>query len=263
MKRLFIFLTVVLLPVAVHAQDKNLFNHMALGLSAGTDGLSLEAATPVTDFLILRGGYGNLSLIKPAKYSHAFDVDSDDPWDIHGPVSATFRPTIDNIHALVDIFPTRTGAFRLTLGGYYMLSKKGIVHGNTDKPLPIDKEDYMVTGVKFTDGNQVEYATTDEKGFLNADIRFRNGRVVPYAGIGFSRAVCKGWVRFLFDMGVLYTGGYDAYTYDYGIAGNPATPKPVKLTSQKVDNKDGNILDTVSGLPVYPVLRFSFFARIF
>lgn len=267
MKRLFILLAACLFPLAGNAQDtgqdNNLFNHLALGLSAGTEGISAEAAMPVTDYFIIRAGYGTLSFIKAAKFTHAFDVDSNDPWEIHQPISATFRPTFDNIHALLDIFPGTDGAFRFTVGGYYMLNRNGIVHGATDEPLPIDRSEYCTTGVKFTGNGKVEYATTDENGYMNADLRFGWGQFVPYAGIGFSRAIARQRVRLLFDMGAMFTGGYEAYGYDYGINGSVEKPQPVRVSTGMVDGNDGGLVDKIAGFPVYPVLKFSLFYNLF
>lgn len=263
MKRLLISLTACLLAFAAHAQDKYIFDHLSLGLSAGTEGLSVEAATPLTQTLVFRAGYGNSTLFKFIKYTHAFNVNSNDPWVIKGTVPATFRPTLDNVHLLVDIFPVVKSNVRFTVGAYFMTGGTGVVHGMTDGPLPIPQEQYVKTGVKFTQNGTTEYVTTDADGYLQADFRVRLGRVLPYAGMGFNRAVADGRVRFLFDIGVLYVGGYDAVGYDYGINGTLANPKQVKLTTAMVKKNDGGVVDVVSKIPVYPVLKFSLFYNIF
>ena len=48
-----------LLCERIHPEKKEQWKATRKGILK-PDGLSLEAATPVTDFLILRGGYGNL-----------------------------------------------------------------------------------------------------------------------------------------------------------------------------------------------------------
>ena len=62
MKRIFtLFLALALSASGISAfaqeQDKQLANHLALGITLGLDGVGLEAALPITPYVQARAGY--------------------------------------------------------------------------------------------------------------------------------------------------------------------------------------------------------------
>lgn len=245
------------------AEDSYFLNHLAVGVGAGLDGVSAEIAFPFTRNFIFRAGYGTFSFVEFAKYSRSVRVDADSPWTIHDNISGTVRPTMDNLHLLLDFFPSRKGAFHFTLGVYTLLNANGIFHASTDQPLPIPSVEYASTGIEITQDGRSSYVTTDANGYLQADLGTAMGRLLPYAGIGFSRAVSDGRLRLLMDLGVLYTEKYKVQSYDYGIRGSLENPLPVELSPSLLQGYDQGVVERIQSIPVYPVLKFSLFLRLF
>ena len=53
-----VFAAAILAAPRAQAQDSMMFNHMALGVTLGVDGLGLDLAFPLGNTIQLRGGYG-------------------------------------------------------------------------------------------------------------------------------------------------------------------------------------------------------------
>lgn len=246
--------------------DSYMANHLALGLSVGTDAISADLALPLTKNFTVRAGYGTMAILPFAKYSTSVRVDSENPWKIHDNIAGTAKPKMDNLHLLVDLYPGKNTVFHFSLGAYYMLNAHGFIQVRTDNPLPIPANEFCVTGVEVKTGGKTSYVTTDDKGYMRADVRFGLGRVLPYAGIGFGRAVSDGRVRFLFDLGALYTRSLEVYSYDYGIKGSMESPRDVALTTELIPAdyaQTADIVRRVQKIPVYPILKFSLFVKLF
>ena len=250
MKRLIVVLLSVCIAALSFAResqdygdDPYILNHLAVGVTAGTDGLSAELAFPFSRNMIFRAGYGSFSLLDGIKYNRSFRVDTDSPWTIHDNISATVRPTMENLHLLLDFFPSRSGAFHFTVGVYSMLNTNGILHASTDQPLPIPSSEYACTGVEIEQDGRSSFVTTDANGYLHGDVNIAVGRLAPYAGVGFSRAVSDGRLRFLMDLGFLYTDKYRVQSYDYGIRGSAENPLPVELSPSLLQGYDDGLVE--------------------
>ena len=63
MKKLGIFLLSVSLTAAISAQDKNILNHMDVGVNVGTLGVGIDVAVPVGDYVRIRAGYNYMPRI--------------------------------------------------------------------------------------------------------------------------------------------------------------------------------------------------------
>ena len=63
MKKLGIFLLSVSLTAAISAQDKNMLNHMDVGVNVGTLGVGIDVAVPVGDYVRIRAGYNYMPRI--------------------------------------------------------------------------------------------------------------------------------------------------------------------------------------------------------
>ena len=87
-------------PVAASAQY---FNHLALGAGLGLDGISLQAAAPVGDFVQLRIGgsymppFGYKGNIKDFQYQPGETLS----------LGIDARANIKSFNAMVDLFPGR------------------------------------------------------------------------------------------------------------------------------------------------------------
>ena len=259
MKKLAILLVAFLAATSAFAQDNGdsfFFNHVAVGVSGGTDGVAIDAALPVGRHLALRGGY---AFDIPYQYSYTTHVKMTNPWTIDDDITAVASMTTSNLHLLLDLFPGKKGGFHFTVGAY-MMNKPGILHVETASPLPIPVSNYASTGVEFG-GNK--YLTTDPKGYVQADVQVGSSPIKPYVGIGFGRAVSESRVTFFMDLGGIYGGSINPVVYDYGLKGEPNAPISNIVTSSDVENNDNGWIDKIAGIPVWPVIKFNLFVRLF
>ena len=64
------FVATMLLANPAMAQDRKLFNHMAIGAEVGTTGWGFEAAMPLTHYVTFRTGFTTLP-----RFNIIFDID--------------------------------------------------------------------------------------------------------------------------------------------------------------------------------------------
>lgn len=258
-KTLTLILAISLSCFASRAQDSQMANHLALGVTLGLDGIGLEAALPITPYVQARAGYS----IFP--YTHKQDVNLGSV-EIGGqtkqldkvPFSATmWKGGAGKL--LFDIFPGKKTPFHFTVGAYFGSGK--FLHTQTDLSKVLNPADYATLAISY---NQVK-VSTDPKGFVDLDAKI--GSVVPYVGIGFGRAIKPGSrVRVSFDMGALITGGMKIQTYNYVNLEGKA--QPVVVTSQALTDQNGHQVDNgwvdkIAAFPVLPMLKLNVFVRLF
>lgn len=257
MKRLWIAGAAALLSlICVHgqAQDKQLFNHLSLGVNLGQDGIGVEIAAPVSPFVQLRAGYS----IFPYTFTKWADVDYVFE-DIHlgsFPVGFTFWKG-GNGKFLLDFFPGKKTPFHITAGVFAGSGK--LIHWEAYLDDYIEMEDratreFTYKGFTFS---------TDANAYVKADAQL--GHWVPYVGLGFGRAVNPGKrLTVSADLGVLITGGTKIQTYNY--VKNPAG-EPVILQSKNLVTPGGRQLDKgwtdrVAKWPVLPMFRITVFFNL-
>ena len=51
-------------PLSTRMKEKNILNHMDLGISVGTTGIGIDLAVPVTNYVRVRAGYNYMPPIK-------------------------------------------------------------------------------------------------------------------------------------------------------------------------------------------------------
>ena len=252
-------LAVSLLSLSAFAQeDKQLFNHVALGVSAGIDGFGVEAVLPATPYLQIRGGYSFL----PFSYSKnvnlgQFELKDGTKVDLNNiPINAAlWKGGLGKV--LLDIYPDKGIPFRFVAGAFFGNGK--LIGATMDMSNAIPEKYYrMGLGI-----NQISFST-DEKGVANADAMVN--KVLPYLGLGFGRCMQpKKRVTFSFELGVVYTGGIKPTLYDYS---NPAQVQTSVVTSKDLIMDDGKqldkgIIDKVSGIPVLPMMKLGLYVRLF
>lgn len=248
-----VLITLICFPAK--AQDKQLFNHLALGISVGMDGVGLELAVPVTPYAQIRAGYA----IFPYTFHKVFITDYT--------VGGYDIPTIPldytlwkggNGKLLLDIFPGKKTGFHITAGVF--AGPGNYIHWESDMSNNFPEEEYAtraytINGFTFS---------TDAKGYVKADAYMKNW--VPYAGLGYGRAVVPGKrLGLSIDLGVLITGGTKIQTYNY--VNNPSG-EPVVLRSENLISPGGRQLDKgwanrASDWPVLPMLKLSLFYNLF
>lgn len=235
-------------PVAASAQY---FDHLALGAGLGLDGISLQAAAPVGDFVQLRIGgsymppFGYKGNIKDFQYQPGETLS----------LGIDARANIKSFNAMVDLFPGRQTPFHFTVG---LFAGPGTLVSTILTPETEDK-DWAESGIRIGD----VMVLTDRDGA--AKINVGVNKVLPYLGIGTGRAADKSkFVSFCFDLGVCYSGGLGLYTYGTNI--KTGQEEYIRITSndfKEHDADDRGIVDKLYGIPVVPMLKFSLFFKTF
>ncbi len=248
-----------LMCFASFAQDKQMFNHFAAGVTVGIDGFGFEMATTMSPYVQVRGGYS----IFPYTYkrTESFSLalkgkGSERNYEI--PIGITiFKGGSGKL--LFDIFPGKNTDFHFTLGAYTGFGKLGYAYGDCTNYL--DEYEYANLEVDFN-GISV---TTDQKGYAIIDAKAKTGSFIPYAGLGFGRTVRPGSrVRVSFDLGALITGGLKFQTYNFH---DSPKGRAIPITSASLADDNGNLaddglIDKFSKFPVIPMLKLNIFINI-
>lgn len=249
MKKLFIIIGLMacLTTSAKSDFEYGKFNHVGVGVTAGTTGFGFNASTCLTKWLGIRAG---LNIMPDFKIKT--DVDIDQEYTVAG---ETFRFNTVNLEAslsrttvdvILDAYPFGGSFFvsaGFSFGGGTMLKVKG--HSEDVKEF-YDNHDISQYPININDLN----IPVDENGNVDGGVKVSGFR--PYLGIGFGpRAVPKSRLGFRFELGVQIHG------------------KPKVFGGGKDDLLDGADFDDaddiskfVDKLNVYPVLRFNLVGRI-
>ena len=257
MKKLMMMAVILLAGVgSVMAQSdykRGIFNHVGLNVGAGTEGISVGVAAPVTNFLEVEAG---VNIMPSFKLSGDLDVDvstSSLPQlpNVTYPTGATihaegsFDRTTFNVKA--NLYPFGGGskffiAAGLSIGG----EKIAEVNGSSDE-LRQFSENLPTPELK----NQFRKAiSANLGGYLQGDIRCKNVR--PYLGLGFGRLVPKNRIGCRFELGCQFMGKLKVYQNGNEIDINKALE----------DAGEDDLSKFVKDLKVYPVLKFSLTGRI-
>ena len=268
MKKLMMVAVILLTSVgSVMAQSdykRGIFNHVGLNVGAGTEGISVGVAAPVTNFLEVEAG---VNIMPSFKLSGDLDVDvntSSLPQvpNVQYPSSATihaegsFDRTTFNVKA--NLYPFGGGskffiAAGLSIGG----EKIAEVTGSCDKLRDFSNE-YLKNNQtleqqfrKAISANLGGYnLELDENYNLQGDIRCKNVR--PYLGLGFGRLVPKNRIGCRLELGCQFMGKLKVYQNGNEIDINKALE----------DAGEDDLSKFVNDLKVYPVLKFSLTGRI-
>lgn len=237
-------------PAAASAQY---FNHLSVGFGAGTDGLTLQVAAPVGDYVQLRalGSYWPpAGFTANPRLSWTTESGKNGSANVKLKAEAAFK----GAGLMVDIFTDNDGPFRFTIGLGYGSPK--VISIRNLEPF-LDREDWGTSGI------QVENTilTTDENGLCSVEVMFSKLR--PYVGIGTGRAVPSlRRVSFGFDVGAYYTGPWGFYALGRN-ADNVAKKEYVHITSEALNHQDKDVIDLLGKFPVLPVIRLSMNVALF
>ena len=270
MKKLMMMAVILLAGVgSVMAQSdykRGIFNHVGLNVGAGTEGISVGVAAPVTNFLEVEAG---VNIMPSFKLSGDLDVDYDssslpqvsgvnypNPATIH--VDGDFSRTTFNVKA--NLYPFGGGskffiAAGLSIGG----EKIAEVTGSCDELREISqklptlemKDQFHQVVVSTANANLGGYKLElDENYNVQGDIRCKNVR--PYLGLGFGRLVPKNRIGCRLELGCQFMGKLKVYQNGNEIDINKALE----------DAGEDDLSKFVKDLKVYPVLKFSLTGRI-
>ena len=266
MKKLMMLAVILLTSVgSVMAQKeykRGFLNHVGINVGAGTEGISVGLAAPVTSFFELEAG---VNVMPSFKLSGDLDVDvntSSLPQvpNVQFPKEATihaegsFDRTTFNVKA--NLYPFGGGtkffiAAGLSIGG----EKIAEVNGSCDQlrefsqSLPsLELKDQFRQAVSANlAGYNLQF---DENYNVQGDIRCK--KVRPYLGLGFGRLVPKNRLGMRLELGCQFMDKLKVYQNDTEIDINKALE----------DAGDDDLSKFVKDLKIYPVVKFSFTGRI-
>ena len=266
MKKLMMVAVILLTSVgSVMAQKeykRGFLNHVGINVGAGTEGISVGLAAPVTSFFEVEAG---VNVMPSFKLSGDLDVDGNTSSlpqvpNVQYPHEATihaegsFDRTTFNVKA--NLYPFGGGtkffiAAGLSIGG----EKIAEVNGSCDKLREISQKlptqelkDQLRQAVTANlGGYKLEL---DENYNVQGDIRCK--KVRPYLGLGFGRLVPKNRIGCRFELGCQFMGKLKVYQNDTEIDINKALE----------DAGEDDLSKFVKDLKVYPVLKFSLTGRI-
>lgn len=266
MKKLMMVAVILLTSVgSVMAQKeykRGFLNHVGINVGAGTEGVSVGLAAPVTGFFELEAG---VNVMPSFKLSGDLDVDvntSSLPQvpNVQYPTGATihaegsFDRTTFNVKA--NLYPFGGGtkffiAAGLSIGG----EKIAEVNGSCDdlrkfsQSLPTQelKNQFRQAVSANLAGYNLQF---DENYNVQGDIRCK--KVRPYLGLGFGRLVPKNRLGMRLELGCQFMDKLKVYQNDTEIDINKALE----------DAGEDDLSKFVKDLKIYPVVKFSFTGRI-
>lgn len=291
MKKLFLSICMLTAAVGASAQidsdDKQLFNHVGLGFSVGTDGIGINAATTITPYVQARAGVSFMPSIEvkdiEVDISNA-DVNRANEFirqynqmGIGAPINEINPPrellmtgkiNMTNFKLLFDIYPTKTSPWRLTVGFYAGKSQlidawttncENGLQAITDYNSHVDEYNAIINSNPILAGrvgnlNRVgvevgEYLIEPDGPQARGFLKVNGFK--PYIGIGSGRAISNNHrFSFAWDLGAQFWGTPTIYVQDK------------KIDKDSNIDGDGGIIKTISKITVYPTLSFRINGRI-
>ncbi len=250
MKKLIAIALLVLTSVSAYAQccrenrcNPGIFNHLGAGIGVGTNGISLELATPITKFIQMRAGVSVMPGI-------TFNADADFEYKLpteNTPKSGTvsLKGDLGRVQGQVifNVYPFPQAGFFVAAGAYFGGGKLLKISGHSDELAEI-------AGL----GGEAQAIIGDFKipANENGDIAggFRVKKFRPYVGIGWGKAIPGKLVNFSTELGVQFEGEPELYSL-YG---------EIDKSLIEDDNTFKKVQDI---LKVYPTLTFRLNFRAF
>lgn len=263
MKKLFITCLAVLIGSAsASAQEwwdnieRGVFNHLGLNVSAGTEGIGVGIAAPITDYLELSAGVNFMPSIKiKGDVNVDYNISSQIPIDIpsHDKVKITGDLKRTTMDVKLNIYPFGGNTSFFIAGGFsYGGEKLGTLNGHSDviqqsiEDYPAFKDVILNSITAELDKYNVKF---DDKGDINGDVRVKKFR--PYVGLGVGRLVPKHRLGFRFEAGCQFMGKLKVYQEDQ------------EVNINELNDTDDTLSKIVDKLTVYPVLKLTITGRIF
>lgn len=268
MKHFTLFFALLCIASSLRAQrpwDLNVFNHLSVGVEAGTTGIGADVAMPACKFIQVRAGFVKMP---DFKVNNTLKVSGTQFTNATGELQNLYttkllvqgKPKLANGLLMIDVLPIPTSTFHLTVGAYFggrTIAKiynreegalQEISNANAEiaqwnaqhpdrpqKPIGLELGNYLLT--------------PDKNGNLHTRIATKWFR--PYVGLGYGRAVPRKRIGFRTDMGCLFWGKPD-------ISCNGD-----RLSSEGLGGDEGKLLRVLSKLKVYPCINIRLCGRIF
>ena len=254
-KHLIMFVAAAVFATNASAQeeveDKNLFNHLSVGVTAGTPGFGADVAMPICNYVQVRAGFSMLPKFKFDAEMDLNDYSSElSGYGVPDVLEAEAKIGFTNGKLLFDVYPFKKSTFHVTAGFYF---------GGGSIIKAYNKEDGMLMGLTEYNRDHPDrmigyelgdyLLTPDADGNISAAIKTSGFR--PYIGIGSGRAVPKKRIGLMFEAGVMFWGSPKIYC------------NGDELTSEDLGSDGGDVIKVLSQIKVYPVLNFRLCGRIF
>lgn len=241
---------------------RGFLNHVGINVGAGTEGVSVGLAAPVTSFFELEAG---VNVMPSFKLSGDLDVDvntSSLPQvpNVQYPHEATihaegsFDRTTFNVKA--NLYPFGGGtkffiAAGLSIGGEKIAEVSGSCDELRDFSQKLPTQELKDQFRQAVSANLAGYNLQfDENYNVQGDIRCK--KVRPYLGLGFGRLVPKNRLGMRLELGCQFMDKLKVYQNDTEVDINKALE----------DAGDDDLSKFVKDLKIYPVVKFSFTGRI-
>lgn len=243
---------------------RGFLNHVGINVGAGTEGISVGLAAPVTGFFELEAG---VNVMPSFKLSGDLDVDvntSSLPQvpNVQFPKEATihaegsFDRTTFNVKA--NLYPFGGGtkffiAAGLSIGGEKIAEVSGSCDELRDfsnkylKNNPDLEKQFRQALSANLGGYNLEL---DENYNVQGDIRCK--KVRPYLGLGFGRLVPKNRLGMRLELGCQFMDKLKVYQND----------TEIDINKVLEDAGEDDLSKFVKDLKIYPVVKFSFTGRI-
>ncbi|MCR4824989.1 MAG: hypothetical protein K5849_06515 [Bacteroidales bacterium] len=252
MKKFFILSLSAVFALSLNA-GAQAFNHLALGVGGGTDGLSFELAAPLGDHVQLRAGYGTaLGLFSNTQKVTIPAHPLLNTTDVTTPMKLNLG--MSDARLLFNIYPGQ-GGFHFTVGAY-LGSSRYLRATLTQMPSVYETVGFEV------DGYLVRATSGELKTALRAPgLGSGSFGVKPYVGIGFGRAVrADKRVTFSCDLGAQYQGKTSLWVSGESITGEV---KEVQITEKNIKEAADSINEVSKYLTFWPTLNFHLYVRLF
>ena len=253
MKKTLSLLSIVLClsatATAQNTKTRSIFNHLGVHVSAGTEGIGVGAASPVTNFLevgfgvnimpefMIKGDVGVNDLVVSGVKIPMSDVE----------LKGNFARTTCDLKVNCYPFGGKSKFFvaaGLSFAGNKLVKLEG--HSDDVKKAIIDHPELKDKVMAEIDQYNVKF---DNNGDVFGDIRKSGFR--PYLGFGFGRLVPKKRISTRLELGCQFHGKLKIYQNKQEVAISDL---------KKEDDTFSKIIDKFK---VYPVLKFSLTGRIF
>lgn len=248
MKKLLLFCLIGMLCAGSNqmlAQDQSnkpdIFHSLAVGISAGTTGIGIDASSPIGDYVTVRAG---ISFMPNFTYSTDVDVYIKKPYEGELPnirAKGSMRRTTGEL--LFNVYPFKSSSFFVCGGAYFGGSKFIKIKGHSDELAKLIAEG-KAAGIKIG-----HYSIpVDENGNVYGGLKVAAFR--PYLGVGFGRTVPKDRIGFMVELGIQFHNTPKVY----------AKNADLTMLDETADDDFSHLIDK---LKVYPVLKFRLCGKIF
>ena len=225
--------------------ERSIFNHVGLNVGAGTEGINVGVAAPLTNYLELEAG---VSLMPSIKANADVDLHSNASLNVQGVAvripDATVNTEVDiartTFNVKAHLYPFGGNSkFFLTGGFSFGNPKIAKLSGHSDL-VSVGLADYNVK--------------LDDNFDIHGDIRCNSFR--PYLGLGFGRLVPKKRVGVRVELGCQFMGTLKVYQNDEKVEIN-------KVLNDTMGDDADDISKFIEDWKYYPVLKLQIVGRIF